>query len=174
MDKQLQDKAIKFKGQDYVMVKDRILYLANNYEWKYSIDQDYQYFPESKMRVVKTTLEINGCKYVWLAQEIEWTTFINKTSALENASTSSIGRAIALIWVWVIDSIASIDEINKANNRANTKPTFWEKEFQNLVKEKDQHTFDEVFKTIQDKYILWTEYTHKVMDLYWKGAWDLF
>ena len=35
-DKQLTDKAIKFKGSDYVQVKDRVLYLADKYEWKYS------------------------------------------------------------------------------------------------------------------------------------------
>jgi hypothetical protein len=31
-DRQLEDKAIKFKGSDYVQVKDRIQFLADNYE----------------------------------------------------------------------------------------------------------------------------------------------
>lgn len=124
IDKSLKDKAIKFKGSDYVQVKDRVLFLAENYEWKYSIDQDYQYFEDTKTWVVKTTLELNGCKYVWLAQEVEGSSFINKTSCLENCSTSSLGRAIALIGVWVLDSFASIDEIQKAENRL--KAQSWE------------------------------------------------
>ena len=177
MDRQLKDKAIKFKGSDYVQVKDRINYLAENYEWQYMIETSYNRFPEEKMRVVRATLTIGTCRYTWLAQEIEWQWYINKTSALENAETSAVGRACAMAWIWVIDSIASIDEINKARNRADTpytKPIFWEKEFSKLEENKDKYTFDEIFKTIQEKYTLWTEYTHKIMELYWKEAWDLF
>lgn len=122
-DRQLTDKAIKFKGSDYVQVKDRVLFLADEYEWRYSIQTEYEYFESSKMWVVKATLTIwdkehkEFSTFNGLAQEIEWTSFINKTSALENAETSAIGRACAMAWIGVIDSIASIDEINKATNR---------------------------------------------------------
>lgn len=124
MDKQLKDRAIDFKWSQYVQVKDRVLYLAENYDGRYEIRQNYDYFQESKMRVVKTELTIwdekheNSCVYEWLAQEIEWSSYINKTSCLENASTSSLGRAIACLGVWVLSSFASADEIEKAENRA--------------------------------------------------------
>jgi hypothetical protein len=94
-DKQLTNKAIKFKGSDYVMVKDRIQYLAENYDGRYDLLSDYQYFPEQKMWVVKATLRVwdtehkTYSEYNGLAQEIEDTTFINKTSALENAESSA-------------------------------------------------------------------------------------
>ena len=132
-DRQLKDKAIKFKGSDYVQVKDRIQYLADNYEWQYSIETNYQYFEESKTWVVRARLTIWTSVFTWLAQEVEWQGYINKTSALENAETSAVWRAIAFAWIGVIDSIASIDEINKANNRSETpytKPIFWEKNFE--------------------------------------------
>jgi len=122
-DKSLKDYAIKFKGSDYVQVKDRVLYLAENYDGRYEIRQDYEYFPDGKMRVVKTILTIrdekheHSCVYEWIAQEIEWSSFINKTSCLENASTSSLWRAIACLGVWVLSSFASADEIEKAENR---------------------------------------------------------
>lgn len=122
-DKSLKDRAIQFKGSDYVQVKDRVLYLAENYDGRYEINQYYEFFPDNKMWVVRTTLTIrdekheNCCSYVWLAQEIEWSSFINKTSSLENASTSSLGRAIACLGVWVLSSFASADEIEKAENR---------------------------------------------------------
>lgn len=138
MDRQLKSKAIKFKWSDYVQVKDRINFLSENYEWKYSVETDYEYFENTKTRVVKAKLTIDGCIYNWLAQEIEWTTFINKTSALENAETSAVGRACAMAWIWVIDSIASVDEINKATNRP-SKKEFWEKEYKALVEKKSEY-----------------------------------
>ena len=127
-DKQLKEKAINFKGSDYVQVKDRVLYLAENYEWRYEIYQEYDYYEWAKMWVVKTTLNIrdekheHSCEYCWLAQEIEWSSFINKTSALENACTSSLWRAIACLWIGVIDSFASMNEIEKAENRLKQQP----------------------------------------------------
>ena len=46
--------------------------------------------------------------------ELEW--YINKTSALENAESSSIWRALWFMGIWITDSIASADEIIKATN----------------------------------------------------------
>lgn len=196
-DRQLKDKAIKFKDKDYVQVKDRIQYLVDNYDWKYSIDTEYEYFSEEKMRVVRATLTIGNCTFVWTAQEIEGSTYINKTSALENAETSAVWRACAMAWIWVIDSVASIDEINKANNRQayidkkakdkeimedspfkqevkTDKPEFWEENFENLKLKMNMFDFDVARKTIHEKYNVWAEYEKKVMDLYGKNSWDLF
>lgn len=197
-DRQLRAKAIKFKGSDYVQVKDRIEYLAENYDGRYDLLSDYQYFPEQKMRVVKATLRIRDEKhekyseYNWLAQEIEDTTFINKTSALENAESSARGRCCAAFNVWVISSIASMDEINKANNRQayidkkakdkevmNDSPFVKEKKvfdsaaFENLKLKKDMYTFEEAKKMIDENYTISTEYEWKVMELYWVGAWEV-
>jgi len=44
---------------------------------------------------------------------------VNKTSALENAETSAVGRALAMLGIGVIDSVASADEMTKAG--VNTK-----------------------------------------------------
>ena len=176
-DRQLKEKAIKFKGSDYVQVKDRIQYLADNYEWQYSIETNYQYFEESKTWVVRARLTIWTSVFTWLAQEVEWQGYINKTSALENAETSAVWRAIAFAWIGVIDSIASIDEINKANNRSETpytKPIFWEKNFEKLKAKADDYSFDEIWLKIHENYSIDSEMEHKLMDLYWKTAWDLF
>lgn len=119
-DKTLKDKAMKIKGKDYVQVKDRILFLAEHFDAKYSIETSYDYFPERKMWVVKATLTIDGQTYTGLAQELESSTGVNQTSALENAETSAVGRACAMAGIGVIDSIASTDEITKAENRVKT------------------------------------------------------
>jgi len=130
MNKDLKDKAISIKGKDYVQVKDRILALAE--EGNYSIETNYEYFPERRMWVVKATLSIykdghttvRPCvgTYTGLAQEIESDDYkqVNHSSAIENAETSAVGRACAMAGIGVLDSIASVDEINKANNRPKT------------------------------------------------------
>ena len=124
MNKDLKDKAIQIKGKNYVQVKDRILALADD-EKGYSIETDYEYFAERKMWVVKAKLSYNGQVYTGLAQEIESDNYkeVNHTSALENAETSAVGRACAMAGIGVLDSIASVDEINKANNRTQTNYT---------------------------------------------------
>lgn len=166
-DRQLKDKAIQFKWQAYVQVKDRIQFLADNYEWQYMIETSYNWFPDEKMRVVRAILTIGTCRYTWLAQEIEWQWYINKTSALENAETSAVGRACAMAWIWVIDSIASIDEINKAENRRN-KPKFTEEDLQRFIeKKKDEFKdYQEAKAYIEQYFTLWKDLYGKVMDLY--------
>ena len=121
--KSLKEKAIKIKGKDYVQVKDRIVYLSEEVQ-DYSIDTDYQYFPDHKMWVVKAKLTTPKGTYTGLAQEIESDNYkeVNYSSALENAETSAVGRACAMAGIGVLDSIASIDEINKATNRQPQQP----------------------------------------------------
>jgi hypothetical protein len=42
----------------------------------------------------------------------EW--MINWQAALENCESSAVWRALAMMWYWVIESIASADEMRKA------------------------------------------------------------
>lgn len=126
-DKSLKDKAMDIKGKDYVQVKDRIQYLSDNYDGRYSLESDYQYYPENRLWVVKSTLTIRDekhehcCVYTWLAQEIESDDYrkVNFSSALENAQTSARGRCAAAWGCWITTDwgIASVDEMNKALNR---------------------------------------------------------
>jgi hypothetical protein len=50
---------------------------------------------------------------VFTSQWSDTSSFVNKTSALENCETSAVGRALAFMGIGVIDSIASVDEVNK-------------------------------------------------------------
>lgn len=114
-------KTISVKGKDYVPVSERLKYLANN--CIYSINTDYEFFPEQKMWVVKATLSItNGNQvltFTGLAQEVESGNYkdVNYTSALENAETSAVGRACAMAGIGIDGGIASADEVVKAINR---------------------------------------------------------
>lgn len=114
-------KTISVKGKDYVPVSERLKYLAAN--CIYSINTDYEFFPEQKMWVVKATLSItNGNQvltFTGLAQEVESGNYkdVNHTSALENAETSAVGRACAMAGIGIDGGIASADEVVKAINR---------------------------------------------------------
>lgn len=117
-------KTIGIHWKQYVEVKERILALVEN-DSPYSIETDYQYFPESAIWVVKAKLTMieTGEIFTGLAQEKETDWSINKTSALENAETSAVGRACAFAGIGIVDGIASVDEINKASNREKQTPT---------------------------------------------------
>jgi hypothetical protein len=116
-------KTISIKGKEYVEVKERLLHLANQDDFDYSIETDYQYFEARKMWVVKAKLTMykddKAYVYTGLAQEIESDNYreVNFSSALENAETSAVGRACAMAGIGVIDSIASADEMSKSQNR---------------------------------------------------------
>ena len=121
MTKKLEDKAIDIKGKKYVLVSDRVLYFNENYP-NWSIVTQRIMTEEPWLEVFKATITPDCSKperyFTGYSQAKWWDWFINKTSALENAETSSVWRWLALMWIWVIDSIASLDEINKAENTA--------------------------------------------------------
>ena len=108
---------VKIQGKDYVEVKERIIYLSEMYPMSYSITTKVRYYAAEKMWVVKAILKVNDQTFTGHAQEIIGDGYINKTSALENAETSAVGRACAMAGIGVIGSIASADEIVKSQNR---------------------------------------------------------
>lgn len=117
-DKTLQEKAIKFKGKDYVLVSDRVKYFNENYSG--SITTKLISKPDAEMVVVKAVVQYidekgldHGFTGMSQAKWSDTQSFVNKTSALENAETSAVGRALAFMGIGVIDSIASVDEVKK-------------------------------------------------------------
>jgi len=113
MDKSLKDKAIDFKGKSYVLVADRVLFFNEMYP-DGSITTELISAPEADTVIVKATVKPNDKQIFTGYSQATWGEgYINKTSALENAETSAVGRALAFMGIGVIESIASIDEIKK-------------------------------------------------------------
>lgn len=117
-DKTLQEKAIDIKGKQYVLVSDRILYFNENYP-NGSIQTRLLSDPEEERVVIRADIYPDWAgdgskKFTGHSQAVVGDGYINKTSALENAETSAVGRALAMMGIGVIDSVASVDEINKA------------------------------------------------------------
>lgn len=114
-DKSLKSKAINIKGKEYVLVADRITFFNENYP-DGSIETELLSQPEAEHIVIKAIVRPDASerKFVGHSQAKIGDGYINKTAALENAETSAVGRALAMMGIGVIESIASADEINKA------------------------------------------------------------
>ena len=119
-DKTLKDKAIQIKGKDYVKVESRITYFNENYK-EGNIKTRLISTQESDMVIVKAKVTPDH-KYpdhfftgYSQAKWSDTTSFVNKSSALENAETSAVGRALAMMGIGVIDEVRSADEMNKSS-----------------------------------------------------------
>lgn len=112
--KSLEEGAIDFKGKKYVLVSSRVLYFNEQYP-DGSITTELVSQPSDTLVIVKATVSPKPNQTFTGYSQAKWGEgYINKTSALENAETSAVGRALAFMGIGVIESIASADEINKA------------------------------------------------------------
>lgn len=120
-DKSLKNKAINIKGKSYVTVAERVLFFGEEYPNGYITTELLSLSTHEQLYVKATVIpDVSQPQrfFTGHAQEVVGDgNLVNKTSALENAETSAVGRALALMGIGVIESIASVDEITKATNR---------------------------------------------------------
>lgn len=133
MTKDLTEKAIDFKGKKYVLVSDRVVFFNDTYK-DGCIITNLLTDPEAETVVFRADIYpegLSGRKFTGYSQATWGEGYINQSSALENAETSAVGRALAFMGIGVIESIASIDEINKA--QTNGKKVFTPKIVKGVV-----------------------------------------
>jgi hypothetical protein len=109
----LKDKAIKIGTKNYVLVSDRILSFNETYP-EGSITTELLSTPDADMVVIKATVKVGERTFTGHSQAKWGDGYINKTSAMENCETSAVGRALAMMGIGVLDSVASADEMAKA------------------------------------------------------------
>ena len=113
---ELKDKARNIKGKQYVLVSDRVLAFNELYP-NGSIETKIISDPSSDMVIVKATIvpDVSVQRTFTGHSQAKWGDgLVNKTAALENAETSAVGRALGMMGIGVLDSIASADEMAKA------------------------------------------------------------
>ena len=115
-------KTVDIKGKAYVEVNERIKYFRENYKG-WSLESDLLSLDNGVCVVKATIRDENGVvKANGLAYEKENSTFINKTSYIENCETSAWGRALGNLGIGIDTSIASAEEvINAVNNQPKEK-----------------------------------------------------
>ena len=110
---QAKNKNMKIHGKEYATVPLRLAVARKHFGTKMDI-QTALLFHDEKRVVVQAHIYIDGVHVAdGLAEEIRSSSFINKTSALENAQTSAWGRALAGLGLHM-DMIASAEEVSSA------------------------------------------------------------
>ena len=122
-------KSVDIKGKQYIMVNERIKEFRKQHPNGQILTQvmanaDGQVMFQAKV-IVDGVLVATGHAY-----EKEASTFINKTSYIENCETSAIGRALGVYGIGIDASLASAEEVvNAVNNQESTKnKTYLKKE----------------------------------------------
>ena len=87
-------------GKKYTMVKDRVEIFRKHFGHRYGIETSIEYADDTYVRmkaIIRDLLTDNLIVGSGHAEELRGSTNVNKTSALENAETGAIGRALASI-----------------------------------------------------------------------------
>ena len=120
-------KTVNIKGKEYVEVNERVKYFRETYkDWNIETEMLSN---EGGVCVFKAVIKDDAgvVKSSGHAYEKESSSFINKTSFIENCETSAVGRALGFLGIGIDASIASSDEvINAMNNQSNNKLDFKE------------------------------------------------
>lgn len=112
-------KTVSIKGKEYVEVNERVKYFREHHiGW--SIETEMVSNDDGVCVFKATIKDDNGnVKSVGHAYEKESSSFINKTSYIENCETSAVGRALGFLGIGIDVSIASGDEVVNAINNQN-------------------------------------------------------
>ena len=169
-------KTINIKGKEYVEVNERIKHLKGNYENSSIVT--YLVSDEGGKCIFKAEVLVEGeCVATGHAYEVEGSTFINKTSYIENCETSADGRALGNFGIGIDTSVDSAEEVTNAiNNQIGVaQPEKKENPFEGReLTWKEQRKFklggsgkykDETWESLEANYVLWL--IHKFPDTEW-------
>ena len=158
---------VEIHGKQYATVNERIEELHKKYNGCVSINTELL---ETQGDVVRMKAivelkemvegqEVTSNTFTGHAEEVIGSSMINKTSALENAETSAVGRALAFAGFQTDASIASADEVANAIVQQNTMTRVVNQSQPNKASEFD--TVEELSKEVEDN---WSEYRNNPID----------
>ena len=158
---------VEIHGKQYATVNERIEELHKKYNGWVSINTELL---ETQGDVVRMKAivelkemvegqEVASNTFTGHAEEVIGSSMINKTSALENAETSAVGRALAFAGFQTDASIASADEVANAIVQQNSMTRVVNQSQQNKASEFD--TVEELSKEVESN---WSEYRNNPID----------
>ncbi len=131
-------KTINIKGKEYITVNERLKHFRTEPTFKgWQICEQLVHIDE-KEGIFKVT--ISDTKGVEMAsahsQEYRDSSYINKTSFVENGFTSALGRALGYLGIGIDTSIASANEVQNAvkNQQNDNKKWLTEAQFNATLK----------------------------------------
>jgi hypothetical protein len=119
-----QFKTTNIKGKEYVEVNERIKYFRFSDDYKgWSLSTEMVHLDENSCVIRATICNADGMLISsGFAQEDKSSSYINKTSYVENCETSAWGRALANLGIGIDTSIASSNEVAIAIAKQNSTP----------------------------------------------------
>ena len=117
-------KTTNIKGKEYVEVNQRLLFFRNEKKYEgWGIEINFLVL-DSESCVAQCTIKDDDGYIVaqGTAQEDKSSSYINKTSYIENCETSAVGRALAMLGIGIETSIASSNEVSMAIAKQEGKP----------------------------------------------------
>ena len=110
-------KTMPIKGKNYIPVNERVKAFRMLYP-EGKIETELIKYENSvvifKASIYGDNFEDDGLLATGYAQEIEGSSNINRTSAIENCETSAVGRALGFLGIGIDTSIASFEEVQNA------------------------------------------------------------
>jgi hypothetical protein len=109
-------KTVNIKGKEYITVNERLIHFRKEAAYNgWRIVEDLVSLDDKEGVFKATILDPDGNEMVSAhAQEYRDSSYINKTSFLENGFTSALGRALGYLGIGLDTSIASADEVGNA------------------------------------------------------------
>ena len=139
---------VKIHNKEYFTVAERLNELNKNVDGNYTLTTDMVYFRDG-MVVFKAILQIEDNTFVGHAMEKESASMINKTSFVECAETSAIGRALASAG-YMGTEFASADEFATPNQIKYIKSLCQERGIDDSKYSFDEMTKNEASGIIQE------------------------
>ena len=144
------------RGKRYVEVSERLKFFRANYP-DYSLLSDVVEITETTITIKATILDKKQNPIAsGIAQEVKGSSFINKTSYVENCETSAWGRALANFGIGIDEAVASYNEVANAIEQ--------QKEEHQIMMEGDKE------KEEEDEFVL--EKVLKGIEYYRKLGWE--
>tara|TARA_R100000988_G_C3974732_1_gene153456 strand:- start:68 stop:658 length:591 start_codon:yes stop_codon:yes gene_type:complete len=111
---------VTIKGKQYAIVVERHKHLLERFP-EARFNEEILHHDNDRV-IVKVELYISDTIYsVGHAEEFRNSSYINKTSALENASTSALGRCLAAFGLSGSEFASAEELVNALNNQGNNK-----------------------------------------------------
>lgn len=107
-------KSVDIKGKPYIEVNERLKFFRENYP-NYRLTSDIIELKDGRVVMIACVIDDTGTTLATgHAYEKEDSTFINKTSFIENCETSAWGRALGNFGIGIDTAVASAEEVQNA------------------------------------------------------------
>lgn len=165
------------KGKAYSEIKERIAFVAANYDYNVKIKKT-KFISEIKEWFIEVQVEIffegreNAASYYdGTASELHRGRGANQTHALENAYTSAVGTALGKAAIGLPQNgLASFDEVNDAISKQNLAAKYFEAEKTKLADRYADMTWDQYAEKCQNYYAFSVDQMETLRDLWIKLA----